>query len=90
MGGACSTHKDARNAHKISVGKPEGKRPLRRLSRKWEENIKMNLKEMGWEGVDTEAHKKHALLTSALVGDERSNSCSGYFTLMKESTARLG
>jgi hypothetical protein len=34
------------------VGKPEGKRPLGRPRRRWEDNIKMNLKETGCGGVD--------------------------------------
>jgi hypothetical protein len=34
------------------VGKPEGKRPLRRLRHRWEDNIKMDLKETGLEAVD--------------------------------------
>jgi hypothetical protein len=32
--------------------KPEGKRPLGRLTRGWEDNIKMDLKEIGWGGTD--------------------------------------
>jgi hypothetical protein len=34
------------------VGKPEGKRPLRRARRRWVGNIKMDLLEIGWGGVD--------------------------------------
>jgi hypothetical protein len=34
------------------VGKPEGKRPLGRSRRKWVDNIKMALREIGWDGVD--------------------------------------
>ena len=37
----------ARNAYRVSVGKPEGKRPLRRLRRRWEDYIKMDLREVG-------------------------------------------
>jgi hypothetical protein len=40
------------NARRILVGKPERKRPLGRLRRRWEENIKMNLREIGWCGMD--------------------------------------
>jgi hypothetical protein len=40
------------NAYKISVGKPEGKRPLRRRSHRWEDNIRMDLREIEWEVVD--------------------------------------
>jgi hypothetical protein len=41
-----------RNAYKILVRKPEGKRPLRRHRHRWECNIRMDLTEIGWEGVD--------------------------------------
>jgi len=36
----------------VFVGKPEGKRPLGRLRRRWDDNIKMNLKEVGCGGRD--------------------------------------
>jgi hypothetical protein len=41
-----------RNAYKILVGKPEGKSPLGRPRHRWEDNIKMDLREIGWEDVD--------------------------------------
>jgi hypothetical protein len=34
------------------IGRPEWKRPLERPRRRWEDNIKMNVKEIGWEGVE--------------------------------------
>jgi hypothetical protein len=40
------------NAYRILVGKPEGKRPLGRPRRKWVDNIKMDLTEIGWDGMD--------------------------------------
>jgi hypothetical protein len=43
---------DMRNAYKILVGKPEGKRPFRRSRDRWEDNIRVALKEIGWEVVD--------------------------------------
>ena len=55
MGGACGAYEEGRGAHRVLVGKPEGKRPLGRPRRKWEDNIKMDLQEVGgvWglEGV---------------------------------------
>jgi hypothetical protein len=33
-------------------GKPEGKRSLRRPRHRWEDNVRMDLREIGWEGVD--------------------------------------
>jgi hypothetical protein len=53
MSRARSTHGDKRNAYRILVGKPEGNRPLRRLSRRMEDNINMDLGEIGyvvWHG----------------------------------------
>jgi hypothetical protein len=41
-----------RNAFRILVGIPEGKRPLGRPRCIWEDNIRMDLREIGWEGVD--------------------------------------
>ena len=36
-----------RSVHRVLVGKPEGKRPLRRPRRRWEDNIKMDIQEVG-------------------------------------------
>jgi hypothetical protein len=41
-----------RNAYKILVGKSEGKRLLVRRRHRWEANITLNIREIGWEGVD--------------------------------------
>jgi hypothetical protein len=38
--------------YKILVGKPEGKRPLRRTRRRWEDNIRIDIREIGWESLD--------------------------------------
>jgi hypothetical protein len=43
---------DRRNAYRLLVRKPEGKGPLRRPRRRWVDNIRMDLGEMGWGGVD--------------------------------------
>jgi hypothetical protein len=40
------------NAYRILVGKPEGKRPLGRPRRRWVKNIKMDLREIGWDGTN--------------------------------------
>jgi hypothetical protein len=40
------------NAYRIMVGKPEGKRPLGRPRRRWVNNIKIDLRDIGWDGVD--------------------------------------
>ena len=41
---------EGRGVHSVLVGKPEGKRPLGRPRRRWKDNIKMDLQEMGWGG----------------------------------------
>jgi hypothetical protein len=52
MGRACSTHGEKRIAYRILAGKAEGKRPLGRSRRRWKDNIKMDLKEIGSGGMD--------------------------------------
>jgi hypothetical protein len=47
MGGTCSTNWAKRNAYRIVVGKPEGKRPLGKPRHRWVDNIKI-----GWDGVE--------------------------------------
>jgi transposase len=48
---ACSTKGEKRNAYRILVGKT-GKRPQGRPRRRWVDNIKVDLREIGWDGVD--------------------------------------
>ena len=43
---------ETRNAYRVLVGRPEGKRPLGRPRRRWEDNIKMDLREVGYDGGD--------------------------------------
>jgi hypothetical protein len=43
---------EKRNAYGILVGSPQGKRALGRPRHRWEDNIKMDLAEMGWGGMD--------------------------------------
>jgi hypothetical protein len=43
---------ERRGVYRVLMGKPEGKIPLERPRRIWEDNIKMNLQEMGCEGMD--------------------------------------
>jgi hypothetical protein len=44
--------REKRNACRVLVGKPEGKRQLGRSRRRWVDNIKMDLREIGWGGMD--------------------------------------
>ena len=52
MGGACSTYGGSRGAHRVLMGRPEGKRPLGRPRIRWEDNIKMDFQKVGWGGMD--------------------------------------
>jgi hypothetical protein len=44
-----------RNAYEISVGIPEGKRPIIKLGRRWDDNITIDLKKFQWENVGRDA-----------------------------------
>jgi len=52
MGVACSTYRERRGVYRVSMGKPEGERPLGRPRRRWENNIKMDVHEVGGYGPD--------------------------------------
>jgi hypothetical protein len=52
LGGPCSTNGEKRTAYRLLVGKPEGKRRLGRPRRRWVDNIKRDLGEVGWGDVD--------------------------------------
>jgi hypothetical protein len=43
---------EERNVHKVLMGKPEGKRPLGRPRHRWEDGIRMDLREIGWGSVE--------------------------------------
>jgi hypothetical protein len=52
MGRACGTNGEKRSAYRILVEKPEGKRPLGRPRSRWEDNIRLDLREIEWGGMD--------------------------------------
>jgi hypothetical protein len=52
MGGACSAYGEGREMYRVLVGKPEGRRPLGKPRRSWEDNIKMDFQEVGFGGMD--------------------------------------
>jgi hypothetical protein len=60
-----------RNAYRLLVGKPDGKRPLGRPRRRWVDNISMDLGEVGWSDVDwiglaRDRNRRRALVNSVL------------------------
>ena len=52
MGGTCSAYGERRGVYRVLVVKPEGRRPLGRPRPRWEDNIKMDLQEVGCGGMD--------------------------------------
>jgi hypothetical protein len=51
MGGACSTNGEKRNAYRLLVGKPGGRKPIGRPRHRWLDNIRMDLVEAEWGDV---------------------------------------
>jgi hypothetical protein len=56
--------REKRNAYRLLVGKPEGKRPLGKPRRRWVDNTKMDLGEVGW--CDVGRNRRIALINSVL------------------------
>jgi hypothetical protein len=52
MGRPCGRNGGKKNAYAVLLGKTEGKGPVEKPRGRWEDNIKMYVKEVGWEGVD--------------------------------------
>jgi hypothetical protein len=52
VGGTCGTHGRGEEVYRVLMGKPEGKRPLGRPRRRWEDEIRMDLRETGCGSVD--------------------------------------
>jgi hypothetical protein len=62
---------EIKNAYRILVGKPEGKRPLGRPKHRWMGNIKMDLREircdgMGWHDLDEDREQGSALVNTVV------------------------
>jgi hypothetical protein len=57
---------EKRNAYRILVGMPEGNMPLGRPRRRWVNNIKMDLREIGWDGVE-EGACEHGIKPSSSI-----------------------
>jgi hypothetical protein len=52
MGKAFSSHEELRNTYRMLLAKPKGKRPLGEPKISWKDNIKMDVREIGWGGID--------------------------------------
>jgi hypothetical protein len=71
MGGDVARMREKRNAYRLLVGRPEGKRPLGRPRRRWVDNIRMDLGEVGcgdadWIGLAKDRNRWRALVNSVL------------------------
>jgi hypothetical protein len=52
VGGICGTHGEEEKRLQVLIERPQWKRPLARTRRRWEDNIKMNLREIGIDGAN--------------------------------------
>jgi hypothetical protein len=52
MGTEYNTHRNKTNEYRVLFRNPEGKRPLGRPRRKWEDNVGTDLEDMGWDSMD--------------------------------------
>jgi hypothetical protein len=59
--------REKRNAYGILAGKPDGKRPLGKRTRRWKDNIKIDLGEMGWGGMDWIDLAQHRALVNKVM-----------------------
>ena len=71
MGGACGAYGGGRGVHRVLVGKPERKRPLGRPRRRWEDNIKMDLQDVGagcedWMELAQDRDRWRALVSTVM------------------------
>ena len=68
---------EGRGVQKVLVGKPEGKRPLGRPRRRWEDNIKMDLQEVDWMKLAQDRDRWRALV-STVMNFRGSIKCGGF------------
>jgi hypothetical protein len=71
MNRACSTNGEKKNAYRILVEKSEGERPLGRPRCRWVDNVKMDLREIGWGGMgwtdlDQDRNRWRALMNTLM------------------------
>jgi len=68
MGGACGAYGGGERCARVLVGKPEGKRSLGRPRRRWEDNIKMDLGEVGgdWMELAQDRDRWRALVNTVM------------------------
>jgi len=72
MGGACGAYGEEGGVHRVLVGKPEGKRPLGRPRHRWEDNIKIDIQEVGmgcgdWMELAQNRDRWRALMSTVMT-----------------------
>jgi hypothetical protein len=63
---SCTTFGEERKVNQVLVGKPEGKRPLGRPRRRWEDGIRMDLREIGLGGVAQDRDRWQAVVSAVM------------------------
>jgi len=71
MDGACSTYGEWRGVYRVLVGNPKGKRTLGIVRRRWEDNIKMDVQEVGcgymdWIGLAQDRDRWRTLVSAVM------------------------
>ena len=66
MSWACGAYGRGEGAYRVLVGKPEGKRPLGRPRRRWVDNIRMDLQEVGYGYVDWIGDRWRTLVSAVM------------------------
>jgi hypothetical protein len=71
MGGACSADGKEKGVYRILVGKPEGRRPMGKPRRRWDDNIRMDLQEVGcgdmdWIGLAQDRDRWRAIVNAVM------------------------
>jgi hypothetical protein len=88
MGGHVARMRERRGVYRALVGKPEGKRPLGRPRRRWEDNIKTELQEVGCWGMDwiglAQDRERWRGLVNAVMNLRGSKNEGNFLTLLHE------
>ena len=78
MGAACSMYEESRGIYRVLVGKPEGKKPLGKQRSRWEDNINMDVQEVGYGwgvyGLDRAGSEEGQVSGTCKCGNELSRS----------------
>jgi len=89
MGGACGAYGEGRGMHRVLVGKPEGKRPMGRPRCRWEDNITIDLREVGgggdWMELAQDRERWRALANTVVMNLRVPQSAGNFLTSCRTS-----